>query len=205
MWLLWATVSGVGGPASSRLGVEDRAADAAVLRRMAAGDSGALAELYDRHARGVYSLALRVLQDVHEAEDVVQDVFSQAWRQATRYDAARAAVGAWLLNLTRSRAIDRLRARRARPEAPVDTEGIAAVAGPGMAADDRVISDERGRLVRQALDDLPRLQRVAVELAFYEGLTHVEIAEQLEQPLGTVKTRIRLGLLRLRDVLGEIG
>ena len=205
MWLLSATVGRVGGLASPRSGGEDRAADAAVLRRMAAGDSGALAELYDRHARGVYSLALRVLQDVHEAEDVVQDVFSQAWRQATRYDAARAAVGAWLLNLTRSRAIDRLRARRARPEAPVDTEVIAAVAGPGMAADEHVISDERARLVRQALDDLPRLQRVAVELAFYEGLTHVEIAEQLEQPLGTVKTRIRLGLLRLRDALSERG
>jgi len=205
MWLLWATVGGVGGLASSRSGGEDRAADAAVLQRMAAGDPGALAELYDRHARGVYSLALRVLQDVHEADDVVQEVFSQAWRQATRYDAARAAVGAWLLNLTRSRAIDRLRARRARPEAPVDTEVIAAVAGPGMAADERVISNERGRLVRQALDGLPLLQRVAVELAFYEGLTHVEIAKQLEQPLGTVKTRIRLGLLRLRDALGEIG
>ncbi len=205
MWLLWATVGRVSGLASPRSGGEDRAADAAVLRRMAAGDSGALAELYDRHARGVYSLALRVLHDVHEAEDVVQDVFSQAWRQATRYDAARAAVGAWLLNLTRSRAIDRLRARRARPEAPVDTEVIAAVAGPGMAADEHAISDERARLVRQALDDLPRLQRVAVELAFYEGLTHVEIAEQLEQPLGTVKTRIRLGLLRLRDALSEIG
>ncbi len=201
MWLLWAAI---GGPASSRFGGEDRGADAAVLQRLAAGDPGALAELYDRHARGVYSLALRVLQDGSEAEDVVQEVFSQAWRQATRYDAARAAVGAWLLNLARSRAIDRLRARRARPEAPVDTEVMAAVAGPGVAADEHVISDERARLVRQALDALPVLQRVAVELAFYEGLTHVEIAERLEQPLGTVKTRIRMGLLRLRDALGEI-
>ena len=202
--MLWAVVGGAGGPASSGLGAEDRAADAAVLRRMAAGESGALAELYDRHARGVYSLALRVLRDAHDAEDVVQEVFSQAWRQATRYDAARAAVGAWLLNLTRSRAIDRLRNRRARPEAPVDTAVIAAVAGSGLAADEYVISDERARLVRQALGELPFLQRAAVELAFYEGLTHVEIAERLEQPLGTVKTRIRTGLLRLRDALGEI-
>ncbi len=205
MWLLWAAVAGVAGQAASRSAGEDRAADAAVLKRMAAGDAGALAELYDRHARGVYSLALRVLQDAHDAEDVVQEVFSQAWRQATRYDAARAAVAAWLLNLTRSRAIDRLRARRARPEAPVEPEVMAGVPGREAGADETAISEERARLVRRALEDLPLLQRVAVELAFDEGLTHAEIADRLEQPLGTVKTRIRLGLLRLRDALGEIG
>ncbi len=205
MWLLWAAIAGVAGQAASRSAGEDRAADVAVLQRMAAGDAGALAELYDRHARGVYSLALRVLQDAHDAEDVVQEVFSQAWRQATRYDAARAAAAAWLLNLTRSRAIDRLRARRARPEAPVEPEVMAGVPGREVGADEAAISEERARLVRRALEDLPLLQRVAVELAFYEGLTHGEIADRLEQPLGTVKTRIRLGLLRLRDALGEIG
>jgi RNA polymerase sigma-70 factor (ECF subfamily) len=200
MWLLWVVLDG---PASSRAWRENRAADADALRRMASGESPALAELYDRHARPVYSLALRILQDSSEAEDVVQDVFAQAWRQAARYDEQRGAVGAWLLNLTRSRTIDRVRARRARPEAAVDADAIAARPAVLAGADEVVIQEDQAKRVRAALDGLPVIQRLAIELAFYEGLTHAEIAERLEQPLGTVKTRIRLGLLKLRDALGE--
>lgn len=160
-----------------------------------------MAELYDRHARPIYSLALRILGDTTEAEDIVQEVFSQAWKQAARYNASRGAVGAWLLTLTRSRAIDRLRAKRARPGDVSDERVAGQLVDAGPPADLLVLSSEQVARVRAALDELPLLQRAAIELAYYEGLTHAEIADRLEQPLGTVKTRIRLAMLKLRDVL----
>ena len=160
-----------------------------------------MAELYDRHARPIYSLALRILGDETEAEDIVQEVFSQAWKQAARYNASRGAVGAWLLTLTRSRAIDRLRAKRARPGDVSDERVADQLVDAGPPADLLVLSSEQVARVRAALDELPLLQRAAIELAYYEGLTHAEIADRLEQPLGTVKTRIRLAMLKLRDVL----
>lgn len=172
-----------------------------MLERMAAGDGDALRELYDIHARAVYSLAVRILRSQSDAEDIVQEVFVQAWRNATRYDASRGTVAGWLLMQAKSRAIDRLRARRARPEQTDDSqrpEPADATAGPDI----QVVRGEQAERVREALEQLPRLQRTAVELAYYEGLTHAEIAEQLEQPLGTVKTRIRQGLLKLRQALG---
>ena len=160
-----------------------------------------MAELYDRHARPIYSLALRILGDATEAEDIVQEVFSQAWKQAARYDASRGAVGAWLLTLARSRAIDHLRAKRARPGEVSDERVAGQLVDAGPPADSLVLSSEQVARVRAALDELPLLQRAAIELAYYEGLTHAEIADRLEQPLGTVKTRIRLAMLKLRDVL----
>lgn len=178
--------------------------DAALVARLADRDASAMAALYDRHGRAVYSLALRIVRDPADAEDVAQEVFSQAWRQAGRYARTRGAVAAWLLNITRSRAIDRLRTRRpgAVPVPHRDDESVAqhfvadtpppdVLAAHGAAA----------ARVRQALDELPLLQRVAIELAYFEGLSQSEIAEKLEQPLGTVKTRVRQGLLRLRDAL----
>lgn len=198
MWLLWAVVDRSGLPGRW---VEDRLADQAALARMARGDHDALAELYDRHARPIYSLALRILQDPSDAEDIVQEVFSQAWQQAGRYDPSRGAVAAWLLTVGRSRAIDRLRARRARPENLMDERAVLDVVDLGQTQDQQILSAEQIACVRAALDELPVLQRVAIELAYYEGLTHAEIAARLEQPLGTVKTRIRLALLKLRDGL----
>ena len=198
MWLLWAVLDRSG---SARGWTEDRAADQAALARMAQGDGDAVAELYDRHARPIYSLALRILGDVTDAEDVVQDVFSQAWRQASRYNASRGAVAAWLLTLARSRAIDRLRAKRARPAGVTDERMADQLVDASPAVDSMVLSSEQVSRVRAALDELPLLQRAALELAYFEGLTHAEIAVRLEQPLGTVKTRIRLAMLKLRDVL----
>jgi RNA polymerase sigma-70 factor (ECF subfamily) len=176
-------------------------ADRAALERMARGDEDALAELYDRHGRLVYSLALRIVRDQRDAEEIVQEVFAQAWRQSGRYSAGRGSVVGWMLTLTRSRAIDRVRGRRARPEAASHETAMADLPDNAMAADERLASAARAAQVRAALDSLPFLQRTAIELAFYDGLTHAEIADRLEQPLGTVKTRIRQGLLKLRDRL----
>ena len=197
MWLLAALVR-------LQPAAESRAEDEACLRQIASGDQAAAAGLYDRHARPLFSLILRILGNETEAEDVLQDVFAQAFRQAARYDARRGAVAAWLLTIARSRAIDRLRARRARVDAPAgEMQPLDEMPDAQPDAASTMLDEEQSRLVRQALGALPMLQRIAIELAYYEGLSHSEIAERLEQPLGTVKTRIRLGLLKLRDVLTE--
>jgi RNA polymerase sigma-70 factor (ECF subfamily) len=192
MWLAWAVVAIQSG---------SHAADRRALEGMARGEHGALAELYDRHGRLVYSLALRVLRDQGDAEDVVQDVFSQAWRQASRYESSRGPVIAWLMNLARSRAIDRLRSRRARPETGADDAEVARMPDLAPPIDDQLALSDQAERIRAAVEQLSLLQRVAIELAFYEGLTHVEIAERLELPLGTVKTRIRQGLAKLKERL----
>ncbi len=192
MWFLLAAVASFPGSA---------AADHAALERMARGDHEALAELYDRHGRLVFSLALRILRDQSDAEDIVQDVFSQAWRQAARYESSRGNVIAWLLNLTRSRAIDRLRGRRARPDTAAGDPATLELPDRSQPVDEQIALSTEAARIRAAVDELSVLQRVAIELAFYEGLTHVEIAERLELPLGTVKTRIRQGLLKLRERL----
>ena len=197
MWLLAAL-------ARMRPAAESQAEDLESLRRFASGDQGAAAGLYDRHARALYSLILRIVGDEGEAEDVLQEVFVQAFRQAGRYDSSRGAVAAWLLMMARSRAIDRVRARRARVEGRTgEVTVLNDLPDSQPDASSAMLGEEQTRLVREALAGLPLLQRMAIELAYYEGLSHTEIAERLEQPLGTVKTRIRTGLLKLRDVLTE--
>jgi RNA polymerase sigma-70 factor (ECF subfamily) len=205
LWLLWALADLPGVPGRSPLRESvDPAADLDAIKRLAAGDADALALLYDRHSRLVYSLAFRVLGDTLEAEEVVQDVFAQAWRQASRYDTSRGVVVAWLLMMTRSRAIDRVRSRRSMPPlAPDGWKGLAEMEDPSAGPEMATLTGEQIARLRAALDQLPLSQRTTIELAFYEGLTHVEIAERLEQPLGTVKTRIRLGLLKLRSAVAE--
>ena len=132
-------------------------------------------------------------------------VFAQAFRQAARYDASRGPVAAWLLMMARSRSIDRVRSRRSRPETQTSDDARAMDEMPGSMPDaaSSMLDQEQARIVQRALGALPTIQRVAIELAYYDGLSHREIAERLEEPLGTVKTRIRLGLLKLRDALRE--
>lgn len=180
------------------------AVDRDALARMVGGEHDALAELYDRHGRLIYSLALRILRDQADAEDIVQEVFSQAWRQSKNYEVARGSVLGWLLTLARSRAIDRLRGRRSRPEPAGNESLLIDVAAEGLAADEQLAWASRAAQIRDALEALSTLQRVAIDLAFFEGLTHAEIAERLELPLGTVKTRIRQGLLTLRSRLAGV-
>jgi RNA polymerase sigma-70 factor, ECF subfamily len=196
---MWVILAVLGRSASSS--EEERLADRAALARMARGDESALAELYDRHARLVFSLALRILQNRADAEDVVQEVFAQVWTQARRYEGERGAVAAWMLMMARSRAIDRLRARRARPETGADTPVTQNVADAAPTQDLLLLSNEEVRKLREALDALPAVQRAALELSYYEGLTHVEIADRLSEPLGTVKTRIRQAVIKLRESL----
>jgi RNA polymerase sigma-70 factor (ECF subfamily) len=196
--MLWlSAISSFAGPG------REQQEDLAHIRNAAGGDGAALAALYDRHARSVYSLALRVVTDEADAEEVVQEVFDQAWRQASRYDPGRGSVAAWLMTMARTRAIDRLRARQARPDrAGQEADDYWRVL-PAAAVDPAATLDiERDvTRLRQALQRLPLIQRIAIELAYFEGLTQRQIAERLEEPLGTVKTRIRLALLKLRDAL----
>ena len=176
------------------------AEDREAVARMIDGDQNGLAALYDRHGRFVYSLALRIVRDQADAEDVTQDVFVQVWRQADRFDPARGSVVGWMLTITRARAVDVLRRRGTRPASVGDVTAFdTSDDTPGQ--DMQIAWAQRTREVRTALESLPLLQRLAVELAFFEGLTHSQIAEQLDVPLGTVKTRVRHGLLRLRDRL----
>ena len=198
MWVLLAVLGRSASPSN-----EERLADQAALARMARGDQSALAELYDRHARLVFSLALRILQNRADAEDIVQEVFMQVWVQASRYDTARGAVAAWMLTMTRSRAIDKLRSRSVRPETASEARVVEDMPDEAAQQDLQLLSAEQVEILKGALNELPVAQRVALELAYYEGLTHVEIAERLSEPLGTVKTRIRQAVIRLREVLAQ--
>lgn len=180
-------------------------ADLLVVQRMAQGDGSALAELYARHGRVVFSLAVRILSDHGEAEDLTQDVFAIAWRNAARYDASRGAVAAWLLVTTRTRAIDRLRSRRVRP-APAGEDEVRrldAIPDAAPSVELAVADREMAHHVRNALAALPDEQRVALELAYFEGLSQSEIGRRTGTPLGTIKTRIRTGLMRLRQTMED--
>jgi len=177
--------------------------DGELIRSIAAGSAEALGALYDRYAALVFGLARRVTGRVEDAEEVVQDVFTQVWRQAARYEVGRATVAGWLVMLARTRAIDRGRSRWARPD---QTSAVEPGSVPVLVAHDPtpeavVVSADEALRVRQALVELPENQRDLVELAYYDGLTHVEIAERTGVALGTVKTRIRSAMVALRGAL----
>jgi RNA polymerase sigma-70 factor (ECF subfamily) len=173
--------------------------DRGLVARIERRDADALADLYDRYSARLMGLAYRILGETGEAEEVLQEVFLYVWRAISTFDAARGTVLAWLLVVTRSRAIDRLRARR-----PAARAGLRSLEGaPEPTSPQDVETDMAGRqwesLCRAAIRELPEDQRRALELAYFEGLTQQEIAERTSSPLGTVKTRVRLGLMKLRE------
>ncbi len=175
--------------------------DRDLMRRVAARDGGAFARLFEVHAPVTLGLLQRILGIRSEAEEVLQEVFLQIWMQADRYDGARSTPRGWILMLARSRALDRLRRRDSARRREEAAGGEAGEAIPPLGTE-RLENLERKRQVSSALGALSPDQRRCIELAFFEGLTHTQIAERLEAPLGTVKSRILLGMNKLRQALG---
>jgi RNA polymerase sigma-70 factor (ECF subfamily) len=181
--------------------------DVRLLERIAARDASAVGELYDRYSGLLFSIILRILRDRSEAEDVLQEVFVRVWTRADTYDGRLGAPGAWLTRMARNRAIDKLRAKRVRADVDAqegsETDHVAELAvtieTPERAAQDK----ERNASVRNALATLSGEQRALITAAFYEGYTHSELASRFGLPLGTVKTRIRTGMLAMRERLEQ--
>lgn len=172
-----------------------------LIAQTAQGDQAALSTLYDRTSPQVYGLALKILGDREAAEEVTLDVYTQVWRQARTYDESRGTPGAWLMILARTRAIDRFRAGYAE-RGKLDSLDVATLfVSDGLNPEQETSEHERRRLVRQALSNLSVEQREAIALAYFWGLSQSEIAAKLQLPLGTVKTRVRLGMMKLRELL----
>jgi RNA polymerase sigma-70 factor, ECF subfamily len=181
--------------------------DATLVARIAEGDGHALETLYDRYSRVVYSFSLRMLADTNSAEDLTQEVFLRLWRQGGSYHHSRGAFLTWLLSVTHNMAIDEIRRRKRRPVAvdgADDDQTLSALPDTRTDVENAAWLTSLHAIVREALQDIPQSQRHAIELAYFSGLTQREIAERLNEPLGTIKTRMRLGLLKLRERLGPI-
>lgn len=176
--------------------------DIELLRRIAARDRAAFAEFYDRHSALLFSIAFRILNNASEAEDVLQETFVQIWEKAGSFDPKLGKTTSWAVVLVRNKAIDRLRAARRRSrlaeEAGVESAMAGETSEPANAA---IYGREKAKLIQSAMGGLPAEQRQAIELAYFSGLTQFEVAEKLREPLGTIKARIRRGLLKLRDQL----
>lgn len=182
----------------------DAARDVALLRRIADGDQTALASLYDHYSRPLFALAVRILNDSREAEDIVHDGFLSVWEKARDFDHVKGAPFSWIVTMVRNRAIDRLRSRKRRAELLAASAPADLGYDESLSANEAAESAERSEssaAIRQAVHTLPPEQRQALELAFFSGLTQQEIAARLQQPLGTIKARIRRGLLKLRDLV----
>jgi RNA polymerase sigma-70 factor, ECF subfamily len=180
--------------------------DLGLLQRIAARDTTALAELYDRHSRLLFGLALRIVRDRGEAEEILQEAFLRVWTRAEIYDVRIGAPLPWIVRVTRNCALDRLRARRVRPTVDVpaiEEAAVEAVApGPGIQTPEAaVLEAERRRRLTDALADIPAEQRQLIEAAFFEGYSHSELAQRFGLPLGTVKARIRAGMIAMRKKL----
>jgi RNA polymerase sigma-70 factor (ECF subfamily) len=189
------------GQVNARAAVAEGEAD--LLQRVAAGDLDAFGQFYDRCSKVLYSLALQILRDAHEAEEVLQEAMTQIWERAGAYDVAMGKPLSWALTITRNKAIDRIRSsqRNARLLEEAALKGDENASGQGVAAESQALQSEASALVRHALAELPVEQRRMIELAYFSGLTQSQIAAKLGEPLGTVKARIRRGMITLRDAL----
>lgn len=179
---------------------DDTRADIALLDRIVARDERAVAELYDAHSRLLYGLILRILRDRSEAEEVLQEVYVLVWTRAETYNVSLGSPVAWLVRIARNRAIDRLRANSVRLRAVESAPLPEAAASPETQA----AASEQQRAVVRALEALPPDQRLLIEHAYFEGLTQSELADRFKLPLGTVKTRIRSGMIALRQQLSQM-
>lgn len=184
--------------------------DALLVRRVAAGDEEAVGLLYDRLGRSVYALCLRIVRDAGAAEELTQETFVRLWRSAASFDIERGRVSTWLLRIAHNLALNEIRRRQSRPVvAPeVEWETAASVLADPASSDDPATATwmrERAEVVRRALAELPAPQRQAIELAFFGGLSQAEVAAALGDPLGTVKSRIRIGMQHLRERLLAAG
>ena len=178
---------------------EDTRADIALIERIVSRDETAVAALYDRHCRLLFGLILRIIRDRSEAEEILQEVFVQVWTRAQTYNVTLGPPAAWLVRIARNRAIDRLRANAVR----VRAVEAAPVPDPVQSPESSASVSEQQRAVARALDTLPAEQRLLIEQAYFLGLTQSELAEKFALPLGTVKTRIRTGMLALREQLSQ--
>jgi RNA polymerase sigma-70 factor, ECF subfamily len=177
--------------------------DEELMSALQRGETWAMTALYDRYARLIYSLALRMLNDRSSAEEVVQEVFVKVWRRCGDFDAARGKFSSWLTGIAHHHTVDELRRRRARPTASVDEEALDGIADSATPPDEVAQTSYDRRRIVQALQEIPDDQRRCIELAYFEGYTQEEISERLGQTLGTVKTRIRLGMQKLKSLLVE--
>lgn len=180
----------------------------ALLPAIAAGDTVAVADLYDLHSSTLYALLLKILGDRSDAQEILQETFVTAWRRAADFDPSRGSEIAWLVSIARNRAIDRLRSRNLRAVREDEAGREIPIAGPsvvssGDAEKDAMIAQLRTRM-RSALAELPEAQRSALELAYFQGLSQSEIAEKLGEPLGTIKTRTQLAMKKLRETLKDL-
>lgn len=180
--------------------------DLPLIQRIASGDERAVAELYDRYGSVLYAVGYRILGERADAEEVVMETFAQVWREASRFEAERGSVPAWLTMMARSRALDQVRSRDRRERlatsaAREDDNRAPAMGAWGNDPTREAEQNERRQRVVEAMASLSPVQREAIELAYYEGLSQSEIAERLQEPLGTIKTRVRLGMMKLRDAL----
>jgi RNA polymerase sigma-70 factor (ECF subfamily) len=183
----------------------ERRRDNDLLRRIGTGDREAFAEFYDRHSTLMYSVAFRIMNDATEAEDVLQDAFFQVWEKAGSFDPKLGRASSWAAILVRNKAIDRIRASQRRTRLADDAGAEQAIATEvSDTANETIFGREKARLIQSAVIELPDEQRRAIELAYFSGLTQDEISKKLNEPLGTVKARIRRGLLKLRDQLEDL-
>jgi len=179
--------------------------EVSLLRKIGEGDRESFRELYQRFSGVLMAAAYKVLNDQTDAEDVLQDVFIQIWDKASLYDPRRGKPLTWALTLTRNKSIDRLRSaqRRYRLKDEVEKEYKAVDQKEEVDSVDQVYALEKGQMIRQAVASLSKDQQVAIELAFFKGLTQNEVAEKLGEPLGTIKARIRRGMIKLREMIGD--